>query len=951
MTPTLIKDWKLRAKEKLAAATEQDENAISEAFAQQAYTAIGNRCRLIMKDPHLLGFEVVEKNEKNNRLVGVFAFRVADEILLAPVFYLNGQVKGQILMYRKGVNRFIPNNEKWISYLLSRGDDSPGRSLQSRQGQDATMDLNMYQLAGPPKQASANGWDIGRMWKEAKASWAITPPEHLFGDLLASHPKLKSAAAELVKRHHPFAEMLVLGKCLEQPVTAKQASAEEPGGVKLHLVPAAGMAEKDVELFYKRGYALEDNRKPTQKADVVWTDEVFATVHTANRAGIQTVITDDNKRVKVLYAPLCSGGDTSIDSSSILLFLEGPDKGRSITYRDRDPGKLPVFAEDRQVETKGRNIQLDVSDETGDKIPSKGKSYLVWFPSKQKAMRRTVFVRSVDKSGNVIRVNMADGIEAPGSERFILRRDIDETLDEDLGSCSGHRIIGGDARFVEMDVQCEYPHDRPHIPANVSWCRGIPPSTAPLTMDRLQRGLLHGKRASLVVKKAGDEFKIDTGKRAVTYMTPGQTALKLASVGVPSDQACEMVDRAAAGETVRFDLLGPGGLAKLAMAWSGERWMREAEEFDGIMKEANRMETVKDIAVVLRGLAGMGAIGTGSYNAVDRSQDRFHDSSLSNGHSVLERLISRPSASLPIIAGALALSGKSGPALRPLALGGLAGAGLAGANNHMGWSYPTDPGAEDLPETPSLKSVGKPAVSPEELSSSDKFQKLIEAAKPYLTNPYVLGALATGGVGAAAYGAHKALSKDKKKDAPEKKAGAFYERDIDHESDFPINGYDPDLGIPVEYPDEQFQVTRARREQQVGPTPRYLDAHDPGPGHKAIDHIPDEIIMQMANPGQELAELGQRLGLETLIDHGAVSSLVKVFDAKPFITDYVAKMEGSIDYLGRTLFMLYWKPGDFSEMFGTDDLPHLENKLTGVFESYGDLVLELKQAVTEKPSY
>jgi hypothetical protein len=107
----------------------------------------------------------------------------------------------------------------------------------------------------------------------------------------------------------------------------------------------------------------------------------------------------------------------------------------------------------------------------------------------------------------------------------------------------------------------------------------------------------------------------------------------------------------------------------------------------------------------------------------------------------------------------------------------------------------------------------------------------------------------------------------------------------------------------------------------------------------------------MTNPAQELAQLGQQLGMEQLIDHGAVASMAKIFDAKPYIIDYVGKMEGSIDYLGRTLFMLYWKPNDFAEMFGSDDLPHLENKLTGVFESYGDLVLELKQAVQEKPDY
>ena len=85
-----------------------------------------------MRDPYMLGFEIVSKNEENTRLVGVFAFRVSGEILLAPVFYLNGQIKGQDLLYRKGVNRFVPNSDKWVSYLKSRGEDEEGRPVDRK---------------------------------------------------------------------------------------------------------------------------------------------------------------------------------------------------------------------------------------------------------------------------------------------------------------------------------------------------------------------------------------------------------------------------------------------------------------------------------------------------------------------------------------------------------------------------------------------------------------------------------------------------------------------------------------------------------------------------------------------------------------------------------------------------------------------------------------------------
>ena len=108
------------------------------------------------------------------------------------------------------------------------------------------------------------------------------------------------------------------------------------------------------------------------------------------------------------------------------------------------------------------------------------------------------------------------------------------------------------------------------------------------------------------------------------------------------------------------------------------------------------------------------------------------------------------------------------------------------------------------------------------------------------------------------------------------------------------------------------------------------------------------MLLNMENPAQEMAQLGQQLGVDQLVDHGAVGSLTQIYDVTPFIEQYIGKLEESLDYLGRILFMLFWKPNDFAKLFGADDMPHLENKLDGVFLSYGDLVLELLQNNKDK---
>jgi len=183
----------------------------------------------------------------------------------------------------------------------------------------------------------------------------------------------------------------------------------------------------------------------------------------------------------------------------------------------------------------------------------------------------------------------------------------------------------------------------------------------------------------------------------------------------------------------------------------------------------------------------------------------------------------------------------------------------------------------------------------------------------------------------------------------DKSASAYFDRDIDFDAEFGGDeSFDPDLLLRM-LPAQQDAQVRAIRHQQPAPERRYLDAKGYG-GPKNSDHISDQELLRMTDPSNQLAQMGQQLQMGTLIDHGALSALTKVFDIAPFIKDYVGKLEESLDYLARLLFMLFWKPKDFSRQFGEDDLVSLENKLVGVFESYGDIVLELMQSTGDKGS-
>ena len=105
-------DWR-----KNAAATYPDQD-VEKAFLDQAYVFIQNKATPLMRDPYRLGFEIVFKNDDNTRMVGIFVFRVDDDLLYAPVFFINGEIKGTDLLYRHATKKFVPLTNDWCLSLI-----------------------------------------------------------------------------------------------------------------------------------------------------------------------------------------------------------------------------------------------------------------------------------------------------------------------------------------------------------------------------------------------------------------------------------------------------------------------------------------------------------------------------------------------------------------------------------------------------------------------------------------------------------------------------------------------------------------------------------------------------------------------------------------------------------------------------------------------------------------
>ena len=76
-----LKDWK-----KQASVTAVNDLDIEKAFADQASGFVENKLEPLMQQPYNVGFEIVRKNEDNTRIVGIFAFKIEDNLVFADYF-------------------------------------------------------------------------------------------------------------------------------------------------------------------------------------------------------------------------------------------------------------------------------------------------------------------------------------------------------------------------------------------------------------------------------------------------------------------------------------------------------------------------------------------------------------------------------------------------------------------------------------------------------------------------------------------------------------------------------------------------------------------------------------------------------------------------------------------------------------------------------------------------
>lgn len=128
------------------------DQEFAKTFGRVAHAQIKDKAPMLL--PYMLGFQVLDKSDDDTRAVGFFGFKVGDTYLFAPIFFLNGEIKGLDLLYVKDQNKFVPLQENWVNYIINRKPPVLGEGVDKDYISQATRPS--FRAFGIPNKEAAS---------------------------------------------------------------------------------------------------------------------------------------------------------------------------------------------------------------------------------------------------------------------------------------------------------------------------------------------------------------------------------------------------------------------------------------------------------------------------------------------------------------------------------------------------------------------------------------------------------------------------------------------------------------------------------------------------------------------------------------------------------------------------------------------------------------------------
>jgi len=147
-----------------------DDTSFEQSFSNLAHAYLRDSAPKLLD--HEIGFQLLDRNRENTKAIGVFAFKVGSMWLYAPVFFLNGDLKGHELLYIKNQDIFVPLKENWINYLINRKPNIMGSGIDKNLSQFGQRQPDFTQLSRSPAKFGSAKPTLKEMVDEAMPAFA-----------------------------------------------------------------------------------------------------------------------------------------------------------------------------------------------------------------------------------------------------------------------------------------------------------------------------------------------------------------------------------------------------------------------------------------------------------------------------------------------------------------------------------------------------------------------------------------------------------------------------------------------------------------------------------------------------------------------------------------------------------------------------------------------------------
>lgn len=844
-----------------------DDGAVERAFMDQAYGFLANKAGKLMQDPYRLGFEVVYKNESNTRMVGIFAFRVNDQILYVPVFFLNGEIKGTDLLYRQETKSFVPLNEEWVTFLTEKNNYEPGIPVDRKEFTRANNHVRFEDIAYPPNYK-----------RDKRASEHLDPVGQEDEDV-NNDGKADTTDAYLKKRR----------AVISNKVKAKQADSD--------LVDTLGDIDMIIEAAFEKeipakGKMLDpvgeedpdiNNDKKVDKTDKYLAARRKAIAQNMGKAGglIRKFIMEDGGLEVV--EKLASYMERSYGFAEALVTnIEEKDYMPSdLTVKqaaaEKDEPTLVLFT-GRPGKTE-HSYLLKKADETKD-------------PEKSPAVNK--FADKFFSQGYYLWDDRAE------SDLIPVYKDNEENLDL-IGTAGIYDVLLADGTFRKAivapkgftDFKCgDYPLTASSY-AGDSW--NIGGVVENIEYNSTSRRMY----PEMIVCFMDGEKESDLRQQVYGKFIKDQSQML---------RDGDLEDNMSSGKAYRIYDAEAGAI-------SAPFYVQSVKETDGI-----KYYTVVPM------------YGTDQPPVLTHNPD-MTENDLSIG------FMGCHVAFIPVGMDSFSESRPSAGPMNPPTT----------ARPYFQFNYKRI--KEPLGDCASLDKwvteyVKKASLLYDKDSNTFSWRTGEKQQSDYMPRVNMAVKLASFGFHADAVDEMLSVTKSAGKTD-------WYYGDPDMEKvSFQIiqnrdaifrTSTDQDFKVNREFP--QSFILRTSKDSLQLPPQIVGDAYDPGMGVKPDEQsggnsgMSKEQLMTMS-PDQ-IAQFASSNQLPNVFEHGLVGSLVQVYDSVAMIDKYLPDMEEGLDRLGRILFLFYWKPRDFEDAYGADDMTNLENQLLSNFKSFGSLTLDL----------